>query len=99
MRKACRKILKNRIYIENSRTQNLPTAHSQFLFQMSDKKMNQTTFLSQTLWQYSEASAFTDVILVCKDGKVLAWPHLIFLTFATLLDYVILIIFTLCESI
>ena len=78
MRKACRKILKTKIYIENSRTQNLPTAHSQFLFQMSDKKMNQTTFLSQTLWQYSEASAFTDVILVCKDGKVLAWPHLIF---------------------
>ena len=76
----CRKIVKTRVQIDNSWTQNLPTAQPEFLLQMSDKKMDQTTFLSQTLWQYSEASAFTDVILVCKDGKVLAWPHLIFST-------------------
>ena len=32
--------------------------------------MDQATYLSQTLWQFLEASAFTDLTLVCKDGKV-----------------------------
>ena len=34
------------------------------------KKMDQPTYLSQTLWQFLEASAFTDLTLVCKDGEV-----------------------------
>ena len=37
--------------------------------------MNQATFLSQTLWYFSEASAFTDVLLVCKDGQVAKSHH------------------------
>ena len=37
--------------------------------------MNQATFLSQTLWYFSEASAFTDVLLVCKDGQVAISHH------------------------
>ena len=32
--------------------------------------MDQTKFLSKTLWQFSEVSAFTDLVLVCKDGEV-----------------------------
>ena len=32
--------------------------------------MDQRTFLSQALWQFSEASTFTDLVLVCKDGEV-----------------------------
>ena len=32
--------------------------------------MDQGTFLSQALWQFSEASAFTDLVLVCMDGEV-----------------------------
>ena len=32
--------------------------------------MDQATYLSQTLWQFLEASAFTDLTLVCKDGEV-----------------------------
>ena len=37
--------------------------------------MNQATFLSQTLWYFSEASAFTDVLFVCKDGQVVKKSH------------------------
>ena len=37
---------------------------------MRGKKMDQTKFLSKTLWQFSEVSAFTDLVLVCKDGEV-----------------------------
>ena len=37
--------------------------------------MNQETFLSETLWYFSEASAFTDVLLVCKDGQVAKSHH------------------------
>ena len=32
--------------------------------------MDQRTFLSRALWQFSEASTFTDLVLVCKDGEV-----------------------------
>ena len=39
---------------------------------MTVKKMDQATYLSQTLWQFLEASAFTDLTLVCKDGEVAA---------------------------
>ena len=48
----------------------LRTTKPQRLFQMRGQKMDQTTFLSQTLWQFFEASAFTDLTLVCKDGQV-----------------------------
>ena len=39
---------------------------------MPVKKMDQATYLSQTLWQFLEASVFTDLRLVCKDGEVAA---------------------------
>ena len=32
--------------------------------------MDQATYLSRMLWQFLEASAFTDLTLVCKDGEV-----------------------------
>ena len=51
-------------------TQVLEISKHQGLFQMRGKKMDQRTFLSEALWQFSEASAFTDLILVCKDGEV-----------------------------
>ena len=34
--------------------------------------MDQEKFLSQTLWRFFEASAFTDLVLVCKDGEMAA---------------------------
>ena len=34
--------------------------------------MDQEKFLSQTLWRFFEASAFTDLVLVCKDGDMAA---------------------------
>ena len=48
----------------------LRTFQPQRLFQMRGQKMNQTKFLSQTLWQFCETSAFTDLVLVCKDGEM-----------------------------
>ena len=53
-----------------NKPQVLKTSKPQRLFQMRGQKMDQTKFLSQTLWQFVEASAFTDLTLVCKDGEV-----------------------------
>ena len=39
--------------------------------------MDQGTFLSRTLWEFFEASAFTDVTLACKDGEVSAHSPII----------------------
>ena len=43
--------------------------------------MDQTKFLSRTLWQFFEASAFTDLVLVCKDGEVAVHSPILASTF------------------
>ena len=57
---------------------------SQTLISDSREKMDQATYLSQTLWQFLEASAFTDLTLVCKDGEVAVHSAML----ASLLDKV-----------
>ena len=32
--------------------------------------MDHEAFLSRALWQYLEASSFTDLVLICEDGEV-----------------------------
>ena len=46
--------------------------------------MDQKTFLSRTLWEFSEASDFTDLTLVCKDGEVAAHSPIIASVFVKL---------------